>query len=100
MAKGSPQPPARDLTPAPSSKFRKDWKRLEKQHKDMDKLTAIIATLCAREPLAASHRDHALVGPWKWWRECHVAPDWLLIYKQVGDELILGRTGSHSEIFG
>ena len=97
--KKAPGPPAHELIPVPSSKFKKDWKRLEKQHKDMDKLTTVMKTLCARKTLAASHADHPLGGRWKGFRDCHVAPDWVLIYRQVEGKLELARTGSHSEVF-
>jgi mRNA interferase YafQ len=60
----------------------------------------MIEMLCARRPLEARHRDHALTGDWKGWRDCHIEPDWLLISKEEGGDLALGRTGSHSELFG
>lgn len=65
----------------------------------MAKLRAVIETLCSRTPLAASHRDHALVGDWQGWRDCHIESDWVLIYKATETELVLGRTGTHADIF-
>jgi mRNA interferase YafQ len=50
--------------------------------------------------LEARHREHALAGEWIGWRDCHVAPDWVLIYRTTETELILGRTGTHSDLFG
>jgi mRNA interferase YafQ len=94
-----PPPPPDPLTPAPTTEFKKDSKRQAKRGKDMAKLRAVIETLCSRTPLAARHNDHALVGDWKGWRDCHVSPDWLLIYKATETELILGRTGTHADIF-
>ena len=73
-------------------------KRLEKQGKDMEKLQAIIGALRNRQPLAPRNRDHALTGEWKGLRECHIEPDWLLIYDRGPDRLELFRTGSHSEL--
>jgi mRNA interferase YafQ len=92
----SPKPP---LIRSVTRQFKKDLKRLQKQGKDIGKLTAVIDALCARQPLAASHRDHPLQGDWKGWRDCHVEPDWILIYREAGDQLKLGRTGSHADLF-
>jgi mRNA interferase YafQ len=63
-------------------------------------LEVIITVFVAQEPLAERLRDHALVGNWKEFRECHIQPNWLLIYRVEGDELQLARTGSHAELFG
>jgi len=59
----------------------------------------VIDILVSGAALPESLRDHALTGDWKGWRDCHVEPDWLLIYKALSDELLLGRTGSHSDLF-
>jgi mRNA interferase YafQ len=80
--------------------FKKDYKRVKKQSKDPDDLRSVVEMLARREPLPPKHRDHSLSGPWNKHRECHIAPDWLLIYRIEGDDLILERTGSHSELFG
>ncbi len=74
-------------------------KRLLKRGKDPEKLRVVIEALCSRETLAVRHRDHALGGDWNGWRDCHVEADWLLIYKTTATELILGRTGTHSDLF-
>ena len=66
----------------------------------MGLLEAVIETLAEQQLLAPRHRDHPLKGNWRGYRECHIQPDWLLIYRVVGDELQLARTGSHSELFG
>jgi mRNA interferase YafQ len=87
------------LTPSPTSEFKRDAKRQGKRGKDLSKLHAVISTLCSGAPLAAKHKDHALIGGWKDWRECHVEPDWLLIYKVSGTKLILGPTGTHADLF-
>ena len=83
-----------------SSRFRRDIKRIKRQGKDTAQLEFIIKTLVVPEPLAEKYRDYALVGNWKGFRECHIQPDWLLIYRIEGDELQLARTGSHAELFG
>src|SRR3954453_7892086 len=97
MAAGPPP-----LAVVTTSRFDKDAKRDRKRGKDMDRLLTVVDTLRLRRPLAARHRDHALAGEWKGWRECHVEPDWLLIYHVDEDaaELILGRVGTHSDLFG
>jgi len=84
-----------------TTQFRKDLKRLRKRGADMQKLDAVLKTLCAEQPLADRHRDHALVGDYIGFRECHVAPDWLLVYAIDKGKLILtaSRTGSHSDLF-
>ena len=81
------------------TQFKKDVKRLEKQHKDFEKLKKIINLLVAGEKLPAKTRDHRLKGTLKDCRECHIEPDWLLIYRIEGSELCLVRTGSHADLF-
>ena len=80
--------------------FRKDYRRLRSSGKNLSKLAAVIDALAAGEALTESHRDHTLIGNYIGCRECHVCPDWLLIYQTTETELILVRTGSHSELFG
>jgi mRNA interferase YafQ len=80
--------------------FKKDYKRAKKQGKPLDKLRSVVQKLAAGTPLPPQNRDHNLCGRWHKHRECHIAPDWLLIYRIDGDDLILERTGSHSELFG
>jgi mRNA interferase YafQ len=72
---------------------------MKKRGKDIAKLQSIINSLVQRNPLGPQHRDHALTGELKGSRDCHVEPDWILIYEQKLDELILFRTGSHSDLF-
>lgn len=79
--------------------FKKDYKRAKKQNRDIDKLRTVIELLTQRKPLPAKYRDHKLTGYSKEHRDCHIEPDWLLIYRIDGDDLILERTGSHSELF-
>ena len=82
-----------------TTQFRKDVKRQIKRGKAPDKLTAAIELLIAGEELPEKLRDHALIGEWNGWRDCHVDPDWLLISKRLIEELVLGRTGSHADLF-
>jgi mRNA interferase YafQ len=79
--------------------FKKDVLRQQKRGKDLEKLKEVIGLLAGSQPLPPKNRDHALAGNWAGWRDCHVEPDWLLIYKLAPDELTLGRTGSHSDLF-
>jgi mRNA interferase YafQ len=87
-----------------SSAFKRDYKREAKgQHRatlDAD-LVPVLTTLASDEPLETRHRDHELSGDWEGYRECHVKPDLLLIYRKPdADVLRLARLGSHSELFG
>ncbi len=82
-----------------SSAFKRDIKRLKRGNFDLSKLAAIIIRLANKEKLEERHSDHLLSGNWRGYRECHIKPDGLLIYRIEGDELQLARTGSHSELF-
>jgi mRNA interferase YafQ len=88
------------LTIRQATRFRRDVKRLRRQGVDLAKLQVVVVTLAAQEPLDEKYRDHALVGNWRGFRECHIQPDWLLIYRVESEELQLARTGSHAELFG
>ena len=85
----------------PTSRFQKDLKRLRKRGYDMHLLTGVLKQLAAGQALAPSYRDHPLVGDYSGCRECHITPDWLLIYEIDGGELFLylTRTGTHSDLF-
>jgi mRNA interferase YafQ len=80
--------------------FKKDVKRAQKRGKDMDKLKAIILLLLDDGPLEPRHHDHPLKGDWIGYRDLHIEPDWLLLYRVNETELMLARTGSHSDLFG
>lgn len=82
-----------------STRFRRDVKRLRRQGTDLALLKQVVTVLAAEELLAEQYRDHALVGNWQGFRECHIRPDWLLIYRIENGELQLARTGSHSALF-
>lgn len=79
--------------------FEKDLKQAQKRQKDMDKLKLIIQLLVENKLLPVRCRDHALSGNYINYRECHIEPDWLLIYKRTTDAIILARTGTHSDLF-
>lgn len=82
-----------------TSQFKKDIKRLQKRGKDLAKIKAVIDLLLAQKPLPEKNRDHQLGGNWAGHRDCHIEPDWLLIYKVLDDEVRLERTGTHSDLF-
>jgi mRNA interferase YafQ len=82
-----------------TSQFKKDFKKVQKQNKDINKLQIIIENLQAKQKLEEKHFDHPLSGEWIKYRECHIAPDWLLIYKIEDNFLVLVRTGSHADLF-
>jgi mRNA interferase YafQ len=84
-----------------TSKYRKDRKRMKKQGKNLSLLDAVITKLQNKEPLETKHCDHQLTGNFARLRECHITPDWLLIYAIDNNRLVLtaSRTGSHSELF-
>jgi mRNA interferase YafQ len=72
---------------------------MQRQGREVEKLKRVLEALAKGEPLAAKHRDHVLVGQYKGTRECHIEPDWLLIYELAETEIVLIRTGSHSDLF-
>lgn len=84
-----------------TTQFRRDLKRLRKQGAPIEKLDTVLQALRRDEHLSARYRDHALTGDYSGFRECHIMPDWLLIYAIDHGQLILtaSRTGSHAELF-
>lgn len=91
------------LKPEFSSQFKKDYKLAIKRGCDPQKLEEVIRILCNEIPLPENYKDHPLVNSrdYKGMRECHIEPDWLLVYKVYKDRLILKliRTGTHSDLF-
>jgi mRNA interferase YafQ len=79
--------------------FKHNYKKALKQRKKIEKLDEIIRKLSAEIPLDIKHKNHKLVGNYvgKW--ECHIEPDWLLVYEIINNRLVLHATGSHSELF-
>ena len=84
-----------------SNQFKKDLKLAIKRGYPIERLTAVVDRLAAGERLDASYRDHLLTGDYGGFRECHIMPDWLLVYKIEAEELylLLSRTGTHSDLF-
>ena len=85
-----------------SNQFKKDYKKAVKRHNDVEELFKVIELLKNQQPLPLEKRDHALTGDYSGYRECHVHPDFLLVYK-VDDsqlQLYLYRTGTHADLFG
>lgn len=85
----------------PTTKFQKDLKRIQKRSYDLTLLTSVIKKLGSGEDLSVKFRDHDLTGDYSKCRECHIAPDWLLIYERSDADalLYLIRTGTHSDLF-
>lgn len=85
----------------PTTKFQRDLKRIEKRGYNISLLTEVIKKLANGEQLPEKNKDHNLQGEYTGCRECHITPDWLLIYEIAGNELILylTRTGTHSDLF-
>lgn len=84
-----------------SARFRRDVRRCERQQKPFKKFENIVNLLKAGEALPHKNYDHNLSGNWNGHRECHIEPDWLLIYRVNEDKKVieLVRTGSHSDLF-
>ena len=95
----SPTRIAKALTPVRSSQFKRDVKKAAKRGKDLDKLRTLVKLLIEKQPLPEQYSDHPLIGNWRGFRDAHIEPDWLLIYRVVDDELRLARTESHADIF-
>ncbi len=91
------------LKPVFSGQFKKDYKLAVKRGCDPKKLEKVISMLCSEQSLPDAYRDHALTDSkdYKGMRECHIQPDWLLVYKVVREILVLKliRTGTHSDLF-
>ena len=83
------------------NRFESDIKRIKRAGRyNMTDFLSIVNDLANDIPLAEKHHDHSLSGDWQEFRECHIKPNWLLIYQLEPGRLILARTGSHSELFG
>ena len=84
-----------------ANQFKKDLKLAIKRGLHIEKLREVVNTLACREPLDDRYRDHGLTGEYRGFRECHIEPDWLLVYRTSEEELelFLFRTGSHADLF-
>ncbi len=89
------------MIPIYTKRFDKDVKKAIKRGKNIDKLKIIIIKLINNESLEKTYQDHPLIGNYKDRRECHIEPDWLLIYKLIPEDnqIIFERTGTHSDLF-
>lgn len=89
------------LTIRYEASFKKDYKRAKRRGYDLYLIEEVIRLLVQQEPLPERYKEHSLIGNYAGYRECHITPDWLLIYKIKGNELILvlSRTGTHSDLF-
>ena len=85
-----------------TNKMKRDVRRMRKRGKDLTKLATTLLLLSAQQPMPSTYRDHQLTGNLSYLRECHIEPDWLLIYQISKEELILyaTETGTHTDLFG
>lgn len=84
-----------------SNQFKKDLKLMNRRHVDLEQLESVVNKLANQEVLDERYHDHALIGDYAGYRECHIKPDWLLVYRTNDNELylFLSRTGTHSDLF-
>ena len=82
-----------------NKRFEKNLKKMVRRGKNKEKLRTVIALLMTQEPLPARYRDHVLIGNYQGFRECHIEPDWLLIYQINKGQLWLADTGTHADLF-
>ena len=87
------------LTPKHTKKFEKDVARCVKRGKPMEELKTVANQLLSEKPLAPKYRDHKLKGDYVDCRECHIEPDWLLVYRKTKTHIIFEGTGTHSDLF-
>ena len=87
------------LKPFYTTQFKRDYKLQQKRHKDLVILDDVIRVLVTEDPFPAKNKDHPLQGDYKGYRECHIQPDWLLIYKIEAGHIYFVRTGTHSDLF-
>jgi mRNA interferase YafQ len=86
------------LNPNFTNQFQRDYKRMKKRGADLEAIKAVMDRLIQELPLPSRHRDHRLSGNWHDHRDCHVKPDWVLIYRVEGAEITFVRTGTHSDL--
>lgn len=87
------------LIPARTTAFGRDMARCKARGYDMDALRVTMGRLIHHQRLDRKHKDHALKGEWVGYRECHLADDWLLVYRINGNEIYFARTGTHTDLF-
>jgi len=88
------------LQPQYSGRFKRDVKMAQKRGKDMGKLRTLLSLLMDEAPLPEHYQDHPLKGEWAGFRDAHIEPDWLLIYKKEAAIIRFERTGRHTDMFG
>lgn len=88
------------LHPSATTQFRRDRKLAKKRGKDLARLDDIMRHLAREEPLPARHHEHVLGGPWEGHWECHIEPDWLLLWYLTDTDIVFVRTGTHADLFG
>lgn len=87
------------LTPSFTRQFERDLRLMERRGKEIAKLRGVMTQLIEEQTLSERLRDHSLIGNWRGRRECHIEPNWLLIYKLEEREIIFERTGTHADLF-
>lgn len=87
------------LKPVHLRLFEKEVAKAKKRGKDIDKLKEVMKLLIFEQPLPQKNRNHKLKGDYVGYWECHIEPDWLLVYKKTAVSIIFARTGSHSDLF-
>ena len=89
------------LTIVYTNKMKRDVKRISKRGKDLTKLTVVLDLLVSEQTIPEKYHDHPLKGEMRGYRECHIEPDWLLVYRILQDQLVLlaAGTGTHSDLF-
>ena len=88
------------LTIRYETSFKKDYKRAKRRGYNLYLIEEVIRLLVQQEPLPERYKEHSLIGNYAGYRECHIPPDWLLVYRQDENELLLYRTGTHTDLFG
>ncbi len=86
-------------TPVYTARFQREFGRMLQRGKDEMKFKAVAAKLLLGESLEPRYEDYLLKGSFAGWRDCHIEPDWILVYKRTPTEVIFGRTGTHSDLF-
>jgi mRNA interferase YafQ len=86
-------------TPVYTNRFERELKLMVRRGRDAEKFKRVALSLLAGQPLPRAYADHPLKGGFTGWRDCHLEPDWILIYKADATQVIFGRTGTHSDLF-
>ena len=87
------------LNPVYENRFKKEVERARKRGKDMQKISDVLVMLIEERPLPAKYKNHKLKGNYSEYWECHIEPDWLLVYQIIKTDIFFARTGSHSDLF-